>query len=88
MMAERSLAALAGALLEEQSKNALLVKRLDFIRANIHRICFHTATFQRVGDKLPTVVCEQAHFLDDSGFVVNSESFMSAIDRLIKETQV
>lgn len=87
-MTERSVSALAGALLEEQNKNKLLLKRLDFIRANIHRICFHTATFHCVGDKLPTVICEHARFLDDSGFTVNSESFMSAIDRLMKETGV
>lgn len=86
MVTERSVAALAGALLEAQNENKLLNKRLTFIRENIHRICFHTATSQRAGDRLPTVVCEHAHFLDDSGFMVNTESFMSAIDRLIKET--
>lgn len=87
-MDERSVSAMAGALLEAQNENKLLNKRLTFIRENIHRICFHTATFQRVADKLPTVICEHAHFLDDSGFMVNTESFMLAIDRLMKETGV
>lgn len=88
MMAERSLAALAGALLEEQNKNKLILKRLDFVRANIHRLCFHTVTVQRPADQKPQVLCEGAHLLDDSHFAVDSDSFMAAIDRLIKETQV